>query len=72
MMLLFVWGRIRYDLVAVLALLAALRLGLVKPKDAFAGTVTSADFAPLPRVGALLIWRLSREVRRCCCRSPSP
>jgi di/tricarboxylate transporter len=37
MMLLFVWGRIRYDLVAVLALLAALLLGLVKPKDAFAG-----------------------------------
>jgi peptidoglycan/LPS O-acetylase OafA/YrhL len=37
MMLLFVWGRIRYDMVAVLALLAALALGLVKPEDAFSG-----------------------------------
>ncbi len=37
MMLLFVWGRIRYDMVAVLALLAALLLGLVKPEDAFSG-----------------------------------
>ncbi|HEX8571241.1 MAG TPA: SLC13 family permease [Allosphingosinicella sp.] len=37
MMGLFVWGRIRYDLVAVLALLAALALGLVEPKDAFSG-----------------------------------
>src|SRR5690349_16466388 len=37
MMLLFVSGRIRYDLVAILALLAALLLGLVKPEDAFAG-----------------------------------
>jgi di/tricarboxylate transporter len=37
MMLLFVWGRIRYDMVAVLALLAALLLGVVKPKQAFSG-----------------------------------
>src|SRR3954471_22048327 len=37
MMLLFVWGRIRYDMVAVLALLAALLLGIVKPKQAFSG-----------------------------------
>lgn len=37
MMLLFIWGRFRYDLVAVTALLAALTLGIVKPKDAFSG-----------------------------------
>jgi len=37
MMLLFVWGRIRFDLVAVLALLASLLLGIVKPDEAFSG-----------------------------------
>jgi di/tricarboxylate transporter len=37
MMLLFVWGRIRYDLVAVLALLASLAVGIVKPDEAFTG-----------------------------------
>jgi di/tricarboxylate transporter len=37
MMVLFVWGRIRYDLVAVLALLVALLVGIVKPKQAFSG-----------------------------------
>jgi di/tricarboxylate transporter len=37
MMLLFIWGRIRYDLVAVLALLASLGLGIVKPDEAFTG-----------------------------------
>jgi di/tricarboxylate transporter len=37
MMLLFIWGRIRYDMVAVLALLASLLLGIVKPKQAFSG-----------------------------------
>lgn len=37
MMLLFVWGRMRYDLVAVLALLASLLVGVVKPKQAFTG-----------------------------------
>src|SRR5689334_23168493 len=37
MMLLFVWGRLRYDLVAILALLAALAAGVVKPKEAFSG-----------------------------------
>jgi di/tricarboxylate transporter len=37
MMLLFIWGRIRYDLVAVLALLAAVALGLVEPDEAFSG-----------------------------------
>ncbi|WP_404334186.1 SLC13 family permease [Sphingomonas sp. MMS12-HWE2-04] len=37
MMLLFIWGRLRYDLVAVIALLAALAVGVVKPKEAFTG-----------------------------------
>ncbi len=36
-MVLFVWGRWRYDLVAVLALLAAVFSGLVSPEHAFMG-----------------------------------
>lgn len=37
MMALFLWGRLRYDLVAVLALLVSLAVGIVKPKAAFSG-----------------------------------
>lgn len=37
MMALFIWGRFRYDVVAILALLAALALGIVSPKKAFSG-----------------------------------
>ncbi len=37
MMGLFAWGRFRYDLVAVLALLAAVAVGIVKPDEAFKG-----------------------------------
>ncbi|MFL0414926.1 SLC13 family permease [uncultured Sphingomonas sp.] len=37
MMALFIWGRFRYDVVAILALLAALALGIVKPEEAFKG-----------------------------------
>lgn len=37
MMALFMWERFRYDVSAVLALLCALALGLVKPEDAFKG-----------------------------------
>ncbi|HEX8527907.1 SLC13 family permease [Allosphingosinicella sp.] len=37
MMLLFVWGRIRYDMVAILALLVALAVGIVSPDEAFEG-----------------------------------
>ena len=37
MMGLFLWGRFRYDVTAILALLAGLALGLVKPKEAFTG-----------------------------------
>ncbi|HEY8564884.1 MAG TPA: SLC13 family permease [Beijerinckiaceae bacterium] len=37
MMVLFVWGRLRYDLVALLALLAAVLVGIVPHKKAFEG-----------------------------------
>ena len=37
MMALFVWGRFRYDVTAILALLAALAVGIVSPEDAFTG-----------------------------------
>lgn len=37
MMALFVWGRIRFDIVACLALLAAVATGIVPAKDAFKG-----------------------------------
>ena len=37
MMILFVWGRLRYDLVAMLALMAAVACGIVKPDEAFSG-----------------------------------
>ena len=37
MMALFVWGRLRYDLVAMLALLASVAAGIVPAERAFAG-----------------------------------
>ena len=37
MMAAFVWGRLRYDLVAALALLAALAVGVVPLDEAFSG-----------------------------------
>ena len=37
MMALFIWGRLRYDLVALLALFASVILGIVKPEEAFTG-----------------------------------
>ena len=37
MMALFIWGRFRYDVTAIIALLAALALGIVSPKEAFSG-----------------------------------
>lgn len=37
MVALFVWGRLRYDLVALLALLAAMLSGIVPPEKAFSG-----------------------------------
>ena len=37
MMALFIWGRIRYDLVAIIALLASVAIGIVPAKKAFSG-----------------------------------
>ena len=37
MMCAFVWGRLRYDLVAALSLLAAVAVGIVPLEDAFSG-----------------------------------
>ncbi|MGH6745481.1 di/tricarboxylate transporter [Novosphingobium sp. PhB57] len=37
MMILFIWGRFRYDVTAIIALMAALALGLVPPEKAFTG-----------------------------------
>jgi di/tricarboxylate transporter len=37
MMALFIWGKFRYDVTAMLALLAGLAIGIVKPKQAFTG-----------------------------------
>jgi di/tricarboxylate transporter len=37
MMALFLWGRFRYDITAIIALLAALAIGVVKPAEAFKG-----------------------------------
>lgn len=37
MMALFLWGKFRYDVTAVIALLVALALGIVKPEEAFKG-----------------------------------
>lgn len=37
MMAAFIWGRVRYDIVAASALLVAVAVGIVKPSDAFSG-----------------------------------
>jgi len=37
MMLLFLWGRLRYDLVAIVALLVSVLIGIVPPGKAFSG-----------------------------------
>jgi di/tricarboxylate transporter len=58
MMALFIWGRFRYDVTAIIALLAALALGIVKPKDAFTGF--SDDIVII--VGSALV--LSAAVQR--------
>ena len=58
MMALFLWGRFRYDITAVIALLAALALGIVAPADAFSGF--SDDIVII--VGSALV--LSAAVQR--------
>ena len=44
MMALFVWGRLRYDLVAMLALFASVCVGIVPPEEAFAAWPSPPDF----------------------------
>jgi di/tricarboxylate transporter len=58
MMALFVWGRFRYDVTAVIALLAAVAIGIVEPKNAFGGF--SDDIVII--VGSALV--LSAAVQR--------
>lgn len=58
MMVLFLWGKFRYDITAVIALLVALCLGIVKPGDAFSGF--SDDIVII--VGSALV--LSAAVQR--------
>jgi Na+/H+ antiporter NhaD/arsenite permease-like protein len=84
----FVWDRVRYDVVAVVALLACVALGLVEPEAAFAGfsnaaVVTVAAILilshALARSGALQgagEWmagsRSRRRARRLSCASSEP
>ena len=65
MMAMFLWGRFRYDVVAVMALLAAVVAGIVKPADAFRGF--SDDIVII--VGSALV--LSGAVQRSGARSSS-
>ncbi|WP_229814161.1 SLC13 family permease [Novosphingobium colocasiae] len=58
MMALFLWGRFRYDVTAVIALLAAVAVGLVPPDEAFGGF--SDDIVII--VGSALV--LSAAVQR--------
>ena len=50
MMALFVWGRIRYDVVALLALLASLATGIVPPEEAFSGFSDDVVIPELPPI----------------------
>jgi di/tricarboxylate transporter len=52
MMALFVWGRLRYDVVAALALLSAVAVGIVPAKEAFTGF---ADDVVIIVASALLV-----------------
>jgi di/tricarboxylate transporter len=74
-MALFIWGRMRYDMVAVLSLLVSLATGIVAPDDAFSGfsddiviIVASALVisAAIARTGVVetLLLRLTRRMTR--------
>ena len=58
-MALFVWGRWRYDVVAIVALLAVVYTGVVSPKDAFMGFGHPAVIT----VAAVLV--ISRALQAC-------
>lgn len=55
---LFIWGRWRHDVVAVMALVATLLLGLIEPKEAFTG------FADPAVVTVALVLILSAAIRQ--------
>lgn len=75
MMLLFIWGRLRYDVVAMVALLASMAAGTVDPKKAFTGfsddiviivgsaLVVSAAVARAGVVENLLEWIATKVTR---------
>ena len=63
MMVLFIWGRLRYDLVAMLALLAGVLLGVVPADKAFSGFSDDLIFII---ASALLV---SAAVAKCGARS---
>jgi di/tricarboxylate transporter len=78
MMLLFVWGKFRYDMTAVIALLTAIALGLVKPEVAFSGfsdDIVVIVASALVISGAVqrsgVIERLLRVVQKYVTRLPS-
>ena len=72
MMVLFIWGRLRYDVVAMLALLASLLAGTVTPDHAFTGfsddiviivgsaLVVSAAVSRSGLIEAILRWLVRR------------
>ncbi len=72
MMALFIWGRLRYDVVAMLALAASLAAGTVAPEEAFSGfsddiviivasaLVVSAAVARSQLIEAVLRWLVRR------------
>ena len=57
-LLLFIWGRWRYDIVALLALLAAVYFGIVTPQDAF----TSFGHPAVNTVAAVLVIGRALEI----------
>jgi di/tricarboxylate transporter len=61
MMGLFAWGRWRYDLVAVLALLVAVAVGIVPPDQAFKGF---SDDIVIIVASALVVSAISPPCRR--------
>lgn len=79
MMLLFIWGKLRYDLVAMLALLASLVAGTVAPDEAFKGfsddiviivgsaLVVSATIARSGMIETAIRW-VARRVTRVRCQ----
>jgi hypothetical protein len=74
--LLFVWGRLPYDLVALLALLAAVLAGVVPAGRAFAGfgddVVVIVASALLVSAAVARSGAVEAAMRRCCPTSAGP